>query len=242
MQSFVKVTLTTIGLVLILIGVIGILALTQAQNLLTKAMDDVLTEAFGSSATVKTVSLSPSNRAVVLHDFALANPQGFEAADALRCARIEVRMRPRTLLSKTPIIEMLDIEGADIYYRYELGRGTNIAVLAKRLAERADESTSTYKVEKLRCRGAKLHLSANFIPGPDLAMNVVNIRLENLDNGAPITSAEATSIFLRSVLVETLSIKGLLSPAFNKIRREVDDLSEEGDSAKGEPAPERFNL
>ncbi len=33
MQSFVKVTLTTIGLVLILIGVIGVLMLTQAQNM-----------------------------------------------------------------------------------------------------------------------------------------------------------------------------------------------------------------
>ena len=88
-------------------------------------------------------------------------------------------------------------------------------------------------------------MSANFIPGPDVVLNVVTIRLENLENGAPITTAEATSIFLRSVLVETLSIKGLLRPIFNKIRGEVDALSAKDAPPKtgtGEPTLERLAL
>ncbi len=225
MKSFVKFALTSVGLVLILIGVIGIFVLTQAQDFLTKAVDELLTEAFGSSASVKSVSLSPGNRALVLHEFALANPEGFAPGDALRCARVELRLKPRTFLTDAPAIETMDIEGADIHYRYELGRGTNIAALARTLSEKPVEDAPKFKVEKLRCRNAKVHFSANVIPGPDLALNVVTIRLENLENGAPVTTAQMTSIFLRSVLVETLTIKGLLSPVFAKIRGEVDELS-----------------
>lgn len=237
MKSFVKFALTSVGLVLILLGVIGILVLTQAQNLLTNSVDEILTEAFGSSASVKGVSLKPAQRMLVLHEFVLSNPEGFSPGDALRCERIELRLKPRTLLTKSPVIEIMDIKGADILYRYELGRGTNIAAIARSLSETKGDDAPTFKVEKLRCRDAKLHMSANFIPGPDVVLNVVTIRLENLENGAPITTAEATSIFLRSVLVETLTVKGLLRPIFNKIRGEVDELDAEDD-----PAPERFTL
>ncbi|MDK1021835.1 MAG: hypothetical protein QGD90_09400 [Candidatus Hydrogenedentes bacterium] len=231
MKSFVKFALTSVGLVLILIGVIGIFVLTQAQDFLTKAVDEVLTEAFGSSASVKLVSLNPANRTLVLHEFALANPEGFAPGDALRCARVELRLKPRTFLTDTPAIEMMDIEGADIHYRYELGRGTNIAALARTLSEKPVEDAPAFKVEKLRCRDAKIHFSANIIPGPDLALNVVTIRLENLENGAPITTAQAASIFLRSVLKETLTIKGLLGPVFAKIRGEVDEFSADDEAS-----------
>ena len=230
MKSFVKFALTSVGLVLILIGVIGVFVLTQAQDFLTSAVDEVLTEAFGSSASVKSVSLSPANRALVLHDFALANPEGFAPGDALRCERVQIRVRPRTFLTDTPVIETMDIEGADIHYRYELGRGTNIAAIARALSKKPVEDAPTFKVEKLRCRDAKIHFSANFIPAPDLALKVVTIRLENLENGAPITTSQATSIFLRSVLKETLTIKGLLSPVFEKIRGEVDELAPDDES------------
>ncbi len=245
MKSFVKFALTSVGLALILLGVIGILVLTQAQNLLTKSVDEVLTQAFGSSASVKGVSLSPVDRTLVLHEFALSNPQGFSPGDALRCEKVKLRLKLPTLLTKSPVIETMDIEGADIRYRYELGRGTNIAALARALPKIESDDAMTFKVEKLRCRDAKLHMSANFIPGPDLALNVVTIRLENLENGAPITTSQATSIFLRSILAETLTVKGLLSPVFNKIRGEVDELNADNPPNKNEtadPTPERFTL
>ena len=161
MKSFVKFALTSVGLVLILLGVIGILVLTQAQNLLTKSVDEILTEAFGSSASVKGVPLNPADRTLVLHEFVLSNPEGFSPGDALRCARIELRLKPRTLLTKSPVIETMDIRGADILYRYELGRGTNIAAIARSLSKAKGEDAPTFKVEKLRCRDAKLHMSAN---------------------------------------------------------------------------------
>ena len=230
MKSFVKFALTSVGLVLILIGVISVFVLTQAQDILTSAVDEVLTEAFGSSATVKSVSLSPGNRALVLHDFALANPEGFRPGDALRCERVYLRVKPRTFLTDSPVIERIDIEGADIEYRYELGRGTNIAAIARALSRQPVEDAPTYTVEKLRCRDAKIHFSANIIPAPDLPLKVVTIRLEDLDNGAPITTSQATSIFLRSILKETLTIKGLLGPIFEKIRREVDELAADDES------------
>lgn len=232
MKSTIKFIFTAIGLVLILVGVAAVLVLGQAQDLLTKGVEQVVTEAFGASASVQSIALRPGRRVLVLRKFSLANPEGFAEGDALNCDRIELQIRPASLLRREPIIESISIEGADIHYLFKLGRGTNIGTLAKNLSEKPDGSAATFKVERLTCTDAKVHLSANFMPKNGVTLNVVTINLKNLDEGKPITGAKATSIFLRSVLIETLTLKGLLKPAGKKLRNEVNDLDPDAKKKK----------
>lgn len=222
MKAFIKFFLTTVGLVLILIGVVSILFLTQAQSLLTSNVENLLTEAFGSAASVKTVTISPTKGTLVLHGFALKNPDGFQQGYALKCERIDLEMRPETLLGKTPTIKVMEVSGAEIEYRYEIGQGTNIGALSRRLASMPDEDAKQFKVERLVCRDAKLKLSANFIPLLDAPVKVVAFEVENPHEGEAMTTAKAASIFLRSVLKETLTLKGLLNPVIASIRKDVD--------------------
>lgn len=244
MQSFFKIALTTIGLVLILIGVVGVFALTQAQSMLTKTVDEVLYETFGPAAAVKNVSISPSDRALVLHNFSLQNPKGFIAEDALQCKRIIVRLKPRTLLGDTPVVEMIDMEDAYIKISLETGLGTNVAALANSLAI-ADGDAPSFKLEKLRCRGANLHLGRNIVTTGDDATKVVSIRIEELGDGDEVTPAMVTAAFLRSILAETLTMEGIPKHIAQNIRGEVEHLATVVESAKpetDESKPEQFSL
>ena len=229
MKSALKFILISIGLILILTGVGAFFVLGQAQGLLTKSVEGVLTNAFGSLASVETIGLRPAKRALVLNNFQLANPEGFAEGNALKCERIEFKMRPGSLLRREPVIETMLIDGAEIRYLYKLGRGTNIGALAKGLASRSAADTPTFRVDRLTCTDAKVHLSANFMPNTGIGLNVVTVNLRNLENGDSITGAEITSIFLRSVLVETLTLKGLLKPAGKNIRSEVSELEPDTD-------------
>ena len=221
MRAFVKVALTTVGLLLILLGVLGILFFTQAQSLVTKAVEEVIAEAFGSDASIQSVSISPTETALSLRGFALSNPDGFRDGDALTCSRVRIKLRSHTVFSGTPVIEHMELEGADIRYRYEVGRGTNVGAIVRALSDRPATESRRFKVERLTCRDARVHLSANIIPAPDFALNVIAIDLVNLGEGASITTAKTTSIFLRSVLMETLTLNGLFTPMVNAIREEL---------------------
>jgi len=221
MRSFFKVGLISIGLVLILIGVVGAMVLTQAQSLLTGVVEEMLTDAFGSSATVAAVTMSPSTGALLIHDFTLANPQGFIQGDAFTAKRIDVSMKPSSLLSRIHIIDKMEVVGGNVRLRYELGQGTNLGALANILAERPMGEATKFRVRELVCEEAKLHLDTNLLPTPGMSLNVVTLRLEDLENGSAVTSAQITSIFLRSVLMEVMTLKGLLSPVLEKMRGET---------------------
>lgn len=224
MKSFIKFSLTSIGLILILIGVVGLLVVTQAQDFLSRNVANVLSEAFASDAVVKGVTLDPGHRAIILEDFSLKNPPGFKEGDALTCDKVHVVFDPKTFISRYPVIELVDLEGAHIYYRYELGDGTNIGAIAKRLSNESSEHTSRFRIETLRCKEGKLHLSSNLLPGASVPVNMVKIEVKDLNEGEPITASKVTSIFLLSVLKEAVTLKGLVGSVSDSLREDISGL------------------
>lgn len=224
MKAFFKFTLTSIGLLLILLGVGALLVLTQAQSYLSRATGDVLSDTFGSDAEVESVSFDPADRALVLENFVLKNPEGFKEGEAFTCEKVHVVFGPKTFISRHPVIELIDLEGAHVYYRYELGQGTNIGAIAKRLPETDPEGPVQYTVEKLRCEDAKMHLSSNLLPGASLPVNMVTIEMTDLNEGEPLSPSKVTSLFLLSVLKEAVTLKGLVASAYDSLRKDIDGL------------------
>ncbi len=122
------------------------------------------------------------------------------------------------------MIELIDVEGAHVYYRYELGEGTNIGKIAERLAESDSEDAAQFTIEKLRCADAKMHLSSNLLPGASLPVNMVTIELHDLNEGVPMTPSKITSVFLLSVLKEAVTLKGLVTSAYDALKKDIDGL------------------
>ncbi len=229
MTGIFKFVLTGIGLVLILIGVAALLVFTQAQDFLSHNVGGIMSEAFGTTAEVGGVRISVRRRAIVLQKFRLANPPGFEKGDALTCDQVYATLSPKSLISREPVVELLDLQGAHIYSQHERGKGTNLGVLSKQLAEAPGRLS--FKVETLRCADGKLHVSTSLIPGASVPINMSKIEIHNLDSGKPVNAAKSTAIFLRTVLTDTLTLKGLGTSIIDSIKSEIGG----GDTAPATP-------
>ena len=219
MTGIFKFLLTGIGLVLILIGVAALLIFTQAQGFLSHRVSGVMSESFGTTADVGGVRVSIRHHAIVLQKFRLVNPPGFGEGDALTCAQVYAVISPKSLISREPVVELLDLQGAEVYSRHELGKGTNLGVLSRQLA--VAPGHLSFKVETLRCQEGHLHMSSSLLPGASVPIAMSKIEIHDLDSGKPVNAAKSTAIFLRTVLTDVLTLKGLGTSIYDAIKSEL---------------------
>ncbi len=219
MTGIFKFFLTGIGLVLILIGVAALLVFTQAHDFLSHRVGTVMSDAFGTTAHVGGVRVSLRRRAIVLQQFRLANPPGFDKGDALTCAQVYAVLSPKSLISREPVVELLDLQGTKIYSQHQLGKGTNLGALSQQLAQAPGRFS--FKVETLRCQDGQLYLSSSLLPGASVPIPLSKIEIHDLDSGKPVNAAKSTAIFLRTVLTDVLTLKGLGASIYDAIKSEL---------------------
>lgn len=227
MRSMFRFVLTGIGLVLILLGVAALLLFTQAQDFLGTRVGRIVSTALGSDATVGGIGIDPRARAVVLRDVKLKNPAGFKEGDALTCGRVLVVFSVSTLISKQPAIALIELQDTHVYNRYEVGRGTNLAALATKYAEAPMNEDLQFTVDKLVCKDGKLHLSTDLLPGASVPINMAKIEMADLEHGKPITTERTASLFLRTVLKEIVTVKGLGASLLDAIGAELKGLDKD---------------
>lgn len=226
MKNVLKFGMTAVGLLLILIGVAAIVAYTQVDRFGYPLMADVLSEAFGQDVSIGAIRLAPMRQSLIIEDMSVSNPPAFKDGDAIQCDKVEVFLDPKTMFAQTPVLRKLQIEGADFYYRHELNDGINITQIMQN-AEAARENKRRFYVKELVAENAEVHFSTNLVPIGQVGLNVVNVRLKDLADGDAIGAGKIVSVFLRSVIVETLTLKGLLNPLIAPLRRALNPDAED---------------
>lgn len=229
MKSLLKFFLTSLGMVLILTGVGSILLLTQVERYFTRVIEEVMEETFDTAASIDSISIDPGKRSLLIHDFALANPQGFKEGPALESEVVRIQFDLPSLITDEPIVELISFEGMDVYYRYEFAQGSNLKKTAKVVIKRLEAYESSdrrFVVKTLRIDGAKVHFSTNLIPKASANLNVVHLELTDLQEAEPLTTADLTSILLRSLLKEIVTMKGLMSPVLRALKNDIDEMEE----------------
>ena len=227
MKAVLKFGLTALGLVLIIIGIGGLVVYTQAERYASRSIADMLATSFESTASIDSISVAPGKRALILHGVTLNNPAKFKEGEALTSDAIIVQFDVLSLFTQSPVIEQLTFLGTEVHYRYELLDGTNIGVLAKQFERASSVDPSTFVVNTIRCKDAKATFSTNLLPMASMDVNLVTVELDNLDDGQPISGTELASIFLRSLIKETLTINGLLNPIVKQLRKDSGDELEQ---------------
>jgi hypothetical protein len=227
MKAVLKFILTSAGLVLILIGVAGLLLYSRAAELGVARMEKAVADAFSTPVAIERVSISPLNASVEVHGFSAGNPKGYKEGPAIECERIHIEFDPPSLVSGRPVVRRMRLDGTDIYYRHELGEGTNIGTLARLAAERAESGLRPkVVVRELVCENAEVHFSTNLVPLTRVGVDLVTVKLENVGAGEPVSAPKLTSIFLRSVTKEVLTLNGLTTRLLEPLKREAADLGE----------------
>lgn len=233
MKAVLKFIFTSAGLVLILIGVAALLLYSRAAGLGISRIEKAVANAFSTPVTIERVSFSPLNAAVEVHGFSARNPAGYQEGPAIECERIHIEFDPASLISGRPVIRRMRLDGTDIYYRHELGEGTNIGTLARTAAERAESRLGPkILVRELVCENAEVHFSTDLVPLTRVSVDLVTVRLENVGAGEPVSAPKLTSIFLRSVTKEVLTLNGLTTRLLGPLRREAEELGEHPGASK----------
>ena len=225
MRSVLKFGFTALGLVLIIIGIGGLVVYTQMERYASRSFEEMLATSFDSTASIESITVAPGKKAVILNGVTLNNPAKFKEGEALTSDRVIVQLDLMSLMTESPIITQLTFVGTDVHYRYELLDGTNIGVLAKRFDRASSVDPSKFVVKKVICKDARVSFSTNVLPKDNLNISMVTVELENLDNGEPVSGTEIAAIFLGSLVRETLSINGLLSPLVKQLRKDSEDLA-----------------
>lgn len=229
MKAALKLGFTALGLFLIALGIGGLVVFTQAEKFASRSLSEILTDSFLAKAEVEKISLSPTNKAVVLHNVSLKNPEGFKEGKALTSRRVIVRFDPLSLLTRSPVIDQMTFIETEIFYRYELTEGTNIGRLQRQFERHAEMNSQPieFVIENIRCRDADVKFSTNLIPKAQMDMSVLSVELNDINDENPVSMSRAASIFLKGVMHETLTLNGLLDPVVKVLRRESGDELEE---------------
>lgn len=213
MKAALKFGMITIGLTLIAIGVSVIFLRPHVERVTADALESVLSDVFGSRVTVGGLAISPARRSLDLHHVSLANPEGFKQGPAIESKRVRLQFQWPSVVSGTPIVREAILEDADIYYRYEIGEGTNL----KRLEELAEEygdsrPRSPFSIGEIRCEEAKVHLSTNLLPLASVGVDIVNVVFKEPENDDSFSVGKTLAEFVGRIAKEIVAISGILLP------------------------------
>lgn len=242
MKAVFRFLVTAIGLLLIVLAIGAILASTQAGAFADAAFERMLGYIYQTDVTIEHVVFLPRDRAMVMQGVTIHNPPPFKEGPAIEIGELLVRADATTLVSAKPTVHEVVMKDAEFRIRYEVGRGTNLG----KLDENANRFNTTsfgtsepilakreYVIKSFRSEAAKLDLSANFIPGSSLTLDIAPFTLEELSSSTPVSTTQMGSLFIRSLLREAITVRGLMKPIADRLNEELERLGESS------PTPEK---
>ncbi len=243
MKGCLKILLTTVGLILILPAVALLLALAQANTYARAPLERLFSHAAGTAVTIQSVGVVPFRPILRFEKIAIMNPPSLPAKPAVEIDKLDIEFDPYSFFSRTPTIRAATVDGATVHLRYSVGDGTNIGELTRATStgeeavlpadgegdtpqpSAADgQSRWRFVVDSFECKNVKVELSANVLPVAEAGFEIAPFSLSEDVTGRPMTTRQVTAIFLKTLLRETLTLKGLLKPVGSMIGQELKSL------------------
>lgn len=238
MKTLIKVVLGVIGLVLIALTVLALVARPRIEEYFRERLVQTLSYIYLTDVTLTEVTIHPFDRSLELEGLRIHNPEGFANEPAMEFGRIRVFMDGSSLLTGTPVINLVELEQSAIHVRHELLSGVNLSVLARRaerlkaVAETADESATTaetqtppppgarrkYLIKELSSDIMTIDVSSSVLPVGNHGLDLAPFELHDISPDTPVTIAEMSVIFLRSIVQEKVSLEGLAGPIMDALK------------------------
>ncbi len=228
-----------IGIALLLVLAGGAGALYWLSGNMNSLLKDAI-EKYGGAmtqATVKvaSVEIAPSDGRGVIRGLIISNPAGFKTVHAMEVGAIEIAIDIASVAREVVTIRRIAIVAPDLVY--EKGETmTNFDVLQKNIAayvgptEKKDNGGKKLIVEELSVRKAKAQVSAAFLNGKTVAVNLPDIELHNLGKArGGISSGE-----LGLEIVKALKQKLVAAVSFDNLTKSAGQhLDRAGGAIKG---------
>lgn len=235
MRSCFKTLVISTGILLILIAVALILAVTQVKTVARSGIERSLSLAFLTDVTTGNVDVALHTGHIEIHNLVVGNPASFRTGSAMEFETVIVEVDLKTLFSRTPTIDRVVLKRPHINLRHELTEGTNLTMLARHASRFSTDANAAeakhrpvtdapgtrFIIKELICEEATVAMSSNLIPRSGLKVEVAPFTLTDISNDQPVSAAEVSAIFIRSLIQQTLGTQGLLRPIADLLRGET---------------------
>lgn len=230
-----------IGLVvLIAVGIAGYYLYSNLDVLVEQAIEQVGSDTVGVAVRVDRVELDLEAGRASIFGLSVANPIGFEGAEAFALGEITVDIDLDSILDQNPIIlDEVRIESPAVFYELNAARKSNLEILAENASrgseageakeEGAGESEPPLRllIRKIRFADGQVEADTRAVGGNRMEAKLATSKLSNVGgkNGAP--GAEISSI-----VVEDLVRRSLLAIGQDQLDKVLkDQIGEEGAGA-----------
>ena len=196
---------------------------TYARNAFSRGFQYVLR----TDSHVEKAHIDFRQGTVTLQGVTINSPATFKADEALHIEQLTLAFDVRRLLTNTPVVKRAAFKGVHVNLRYEVGEGTNLGALmeAGKRAHTGDPAAPivarhTVRILSFECDGADVNVSTNVLPVSPIKVSVEPFTLIDAKD-KPIAPGVAIATFLRKIVRESITAKGLLSPVLPKIKAEL---------------------
>ena len=240
MGSFLRVLVTATGLILVAAAIVALLAATQWQRVTKTGLERSFSLVLGADTTIDQVALLPHQGGVVFRGFTVMNPPEFETEPALHFDQVEIFFDWDTLFSSTPTISLIRLHGGEVNYRYDLGRGSNMAGLTATEDEPKSPETADghsirwpsitperrFLIERIEVGQTTLRFGSNLAPVNLPSLEVSPFELRDIAEDRPVSTPYLLAVLVQNLAGEALGLRGLLGPVSEMLESEVERLDE----------------
>jgi hypothetical protein len=208
-----------IGLVvLIAFGMAGYYLYSNLDLFVEQAIEQIGSEAVGVAVRVDRVELDLAAGRASVFGLSVANPEGFEAAQAFTLAEITVALDLESLRDQAPIVlDELRIESPVVFYELNSANESNLQILGENASRGSDagatdeavgepEPPLRLRIRKIRFADGRVDADTRAIGGIQMEAKLVTATLTDVGGPNGATGAE-----IGSILVEELGRQTVLA-------------------------------
>jgi hypothetical protein len=225
-----KALKVVIGIVVVIAVVLGA-AWLMIDHLAKAGIERGGTYALGVPTRVDTVSLRLLKGELDLAGLTVANPEGYKTPHLLKTGRLDVAMRPASVLGDAIEVNRFELDGVDLHLEQKPGT-SNVSVILDNIARLSGEKRgeaeggTKVKVDRIVIRNVVAHIQVLPIGGEatTLTVKVPEIVLEGVtnDNAQGVAVSELVRRLVPAILAAVVDKgKGIIPDA---------DLGRLGDS------------
>ncbi len=197
MKGLVKVVVVIAVAVIV---AVGILWLNLDRIVKTRVERDLAT-ALQTTATIDKLRLNPLRGTLEMQSVTIANPPGFTAPNLLTTQRIQLQVKPLSLLAKTLQITQLTVQNTEVTFEQQQLRN-NLVVATSKLEDaqtQKDRGDRRFQIDAVTIRRTTAHVSASLLgqKSAELAIDLPDISLQNV-------TSENVNGMVMSELIRTL--------------------------------------
>lgn len=209
MGKLIKIVLATVLVLIVLVVVAVVFLVSNLDDIVKRVVEQVGSDTMGTEVTLDSAEISLGDANGTLSGLTIANPDGFESANAFQLGAITIGIDPSAFSAEEIVLPQVVVDQAHLTFEQK-GDRNNLQTLLDALESgpeetgEAEEPEATLVIQEFRLSGAKVTVIHDRLDEP-LDLTLADIVLKDIGRvGAGETAASAAKQIIEPILDRTV--------------------------------------